>query len=111
MFRWTCIYPAYINGKKSRADGRRVPVSKAVENPTYAEIKDVLTATGFNVLAENKAYSKEKSNEPTTRGRVRVQFRNDDGTPVNPKFPSRNFLINQIEREQERESSLVNYRE
>lgn len=61
-----------------------------MENPTYAEIRDVLQNTGFNVAAENKAYCREKSNEPAARGRVRVQLRNDDGTPVNPKFPSRN---------------------
>jgi len=68
-------------------------MSKAVDNPTYAEIKDVLSATGFNVVAENKAYSKEKSNEPTTRGRLRVQLRNDDGTPINSKYPTRDSLL------------------
>lgn len=55
--------------------------SRAVENPTYAEIKDVLLAAGFQPIVENKQYSRERSRELEFRGRVRVQLRNDDGTP------------------------------
>uniref|UniRef100_A0A2K6FN05 Signal recognition particle 19 kDa protein n=1 Tax=Propithecus coquereli TaxID=379532 RepID=A0A2K6FN05_PROCO len=36
-----CIYPAYLNNKKTIAEGRRIPISKAVENPTATEIQDV----------------------------------------------------------------------
>ncbi|KAI0209921.1 Signal recognition particle 19 kDa protein [Lamellibrachia satsuma] len=50
--RWICIYPAYINSKKTLAQGRIVPKSKAVDNPTYAEIKDVCSATGLNLGVE-----------------------------------------------------------
>jgi len=91
--RWICIYPAYLNSKKSIAEGRRIPVAKAIENPNYQEIRDVLAAAGLTVGVENKAYSREKSNELNVRGRIRVHLKNDDGTPVNPKFPSRDTVL------------------
>jgi hypothetical protein len=28
-YRWMCIYPAYINSKKTLAEGRRIPKDKA----------------------------------------------------------------------------------
>jgi hypothetical protein len=28
-YRWICIYPAYINSKKTLAEGRRIPKDKA----------------------------------------------------------------------------------
>ncbi|OXA55894.1 signal recognition particle 19 kDa protein [Folsomia candida] len=91
--RWICIYPAYLNSKKTRAEGRRIPVAKAVENPNYSEIRDVIAAAGFVVGVENKKYCRERSNEPTVRGRIRVHFRNDDGSVINPKFPSRDSIL------------------
>ncbi|XP_068279509.1 signal recognition particle 19 kDa protein isoform X2 [Nyctibius grandis] len=50
--RFICIYPAYLNNKKTIAEGRRIPIDKAVENPTSTEIQDVCAAVGFNVLLE-----------------------------------------------------------
>lgn len=47
--RWVCIYPAYINSKKTLAEGRRISKGKCVENPTFQEIRDVLDAAGLNV--------------------------------------------------------------
>lgn len=38
--KWIVIYPVYINSKKTMAEGRRISISKACENPTYAEIHD-----------------------------------------------------------------------
>jgi len=63
-----------------------------VENPNYQEIRDVLAAAGFVVGVENKKYCRERSNEPTVRGRIRVHFRNDDGSLLDPKFPSRKLF-------------------
>lgn len=60
-----------------------------MENPNVQEIRDVLAASGLVVGVENKAYPRERSHEPLTRGRIRVQFKNEDGTLVNPKFASR----------------------
>lgn len=91
--RWVCIYPAYINSKKSLAEGRRIPKEKCVENPTAQEIRDVLVAAGLKVGVENKLYSRERSKELTYRGRIRVQLKNDDGSLFNPDFPSRDSLM------------------
>ncbi|CAG9765172.1 unnamed protein product [Ceutorhynchus assimilis] len=91
--RWVCLYPAYINSKKSLAEGRRIPRNKCVENPTYQEIRDVLAAAGLNVGVENKLYSRERSKELLYRGRIRVQLKNDDGSLVNPAFSSRDTLM------------------
>ena len=52
MYRWICIYPAYINSKKSIVEGRKVPKDKGADNPTVAEIRDVCTALGFNAVLE-----------------------------------------------------------
>ena len=89
--RWVCIYPAYLNSKKSIGEGRRVPMKFAVENPTLNEIKDVLANAGFLVeLEPNKVYTRELNKyEMHSRGRLRVQLKNDDGTPIKPNFVDR----------------------
>ncbi|XP_069156095.1 signal recognition particle 19 kDa protein isoform X2 [Procambarus clarkii] len=71
--RWICLYPAYINKDKSRAEGRRIPKDK--------------------VIGERKIYCREKSKEPPYWGRVRVQLKNQAGEPVNPKFSSREDVM------------------
>ena len=50
--RFICIYPAYLNNKKTIAEGRRIPISKAVENPTATEIQDVCSAVELNAFLE-----------------------------------------------------------
>ncbi|KAL1132809.1 hypothetical protein AAG570_010761 [Ranatra chinensis] len=92
-FRWICIYPAYINNKKTLAEGRRVPRDKAVDNPTFQEIRDVLSAAGMKIGVENKLYPRERSKELLYRGRIRVQLKNDDGTPCNSTFPNRDSVM------------------
>jgi len=42
--RWICIYPAYFNINKTRAEGRLLSKDKCVANPTYLEIREVLMA-------------------------------------------------------------------
>lgn len=88
--RWICIYPSYLNSKKSLAQGRKITVQQAVENPTISEIRDVLVNAGFRVELEvNKVHPSEPSKfEPHSRGRIRVQLKNDDGTPLKPNYPS-----------------------
>ncbi|GAB1866460.1 Signal recognition particle 19 kDa protein [Camponotus japonicus] len=91
--RWVCIYPIYLNNKRSLKEGRKLAKDKCVENPTHQEIRDVLVAGGFNVGVENKLHPKERSKEPLYRGRIRVQLKNDDGTPLRPDFPTRDSLL------------------
>ncbi|XP_074713086.1 signal recognition particle 19 kDa protein isoform X1 [Strix uralensis] len=92
--RFICIYPAYLNNKKTIAEGRRIPIDKAVENPTSAEIQDVCAAVGFNVLLEkNKMYPREWNRDVQYRGRVRIQLKQDDGNPCLPQFPTRKSVM------------------
>lgn len=90
--RWICIYPAYIDSSRTRASGRRVPKNKAVERPTATEIYDVLAAANFKVGLEPKFYPRETSKEDEHRGRVRVQLKKADGTPVDPALPTRKLF-------------------
>jgi signal recognition particle subunit SRP19 len=92
--RWICIYPAYLNSKKSLSEGRQVPAKFAVENPTCNEIRDVLVNAGFNVEMEsNKVFPRELNKyDNISRGRLRVQLKNDDGTLFKPEFKNRNLL-------------------
>ncbi|XP_013788755.1 signal recognition particle 19 kDa protein-like [Limulus polyphemus] len=92
--RWVCVYPAYINSKKTVFEGRRLPKTKCVENPTYQEIRDVLDSAGFKVGVENKLYPRETNkDELIYKGRIRFQLKKDDGSPVNLKFPTRKSVL------------------
>ncbi|XP_035291623.1 signal recognition particle 19 kDa protein [Anguilla anguilla] len=91
--RHMCIYPAYVNSKKTLAEGRRIPSEKGVENPTCAEIRDVLSAAGLNVLVENKMYPREWNRDAQFRGRVRVQLKEEDGNLCQEKFSSRKDVM------------------
>ncbi|KAG5280479.1 hypothetical protein AALO_G00060490 [Alosa alosa] len=92
--RFICIYPVYINSKKTLAEGRRIPTEKAVENPSCAEIRDVLTAAGLNILVENnKMHPREWNRDVQFRGRVRVQIKEEDGNPCQEKFSSRKDVM------------------
>ena len=91
-FRWICVYPAYINSLKTRSEGRLLPKEKCLPNPHILEIRDVLVATGFQPIIENKKYPRERSLEFEFRGRIRVQLKKEDGSLVNNQYPtSENF--------------------
>ncbi|XP_050343559.1 signal recognition particle 19 kDa protein [Nymphalis io] len=94
--RWICIYPAYLNNKKTLAQGRRLPKEICVENPTHQEIRDVLFPTGLRIGVENKLYPRERSKEMLHRGRIRVELKSDDGTPLKAEFPTRESVMKYI---------------
>ncbi|ALC43778.1 Srp19 [Drosophila busckii] len=94
--RWICLYPAYINSKKTRQEGRRLAKNECVDNPTYVEIRDVLSVASMQFVIENKQYCREKSRELQFRGRVRVQLRNADGSLCNPNFPTRESVMKHV---------------
>uniref|UniRef100_A0A2K6MCD3 Signal recognition particle 19 kDa protein n=2 Tax=Rhinopithecus TaxID=542827 RepID=A0A2K6MCD3_RHIBE len=58
----------------------RIPISKAVENPTATEIQDVCSA-------KNKTYSREWNR------RVQVQLKQEDGSLCLVQFPSRKSVM------------------
>ncbi|XP_022979984.1 signal recognition particle 19 kDa protein [Cucurbita maxima] len=91
--RWVVLYPIYINSKKTIAEGRRIGVSKACENPTCAEIGDCCSHLKLPFAIEiDKAYPRDFMQ----RGRVRVLLKKEDGTLSNPAIPSRKQLMLRI---------------
>ncbi|XP_069481604.1 signal recognition particle 19 kDa protein [Ambystoma mexicanum] len=92
--RFICIYPAYINSKKTLAEGRRIPIEKAAPNPTCSEIQEVCSTAGLTALAENnKMYTREWNRDAQFRGRVRVQIKLEDGSLCLEQFPSRQAIM------------------
>ncbi|XP_014505520.1 signal recognition particle 19 kDa protein-like [Vigna radiata var. radiata] len=90
MKKWIVIYPVYINSKKTMAEGRRIAVAKACENPTCAEIGDCCSYLKLPFAIEiDKAYPRDFMQ----RGRVRVLLKTEDGTLINPSISSRKQLM------------------
>ncbi|XP_011623592.1 signal recognition particle 19 kDa protein isoform X1 [Amborella trichopoda] len=83
--RWIVFYPVYINSKKTVAEGRRIGVSKACENPTCVEIGDSCNHLKLPFAIEvDKAYPRDFMQ----RGRVRVLLKKEDGSFYNPSIRS-----------------------
>ncbi|CAJ1952922.1 unnamed protein product [Sphenostylis stenocarpa] len=88
--KWIVMYPIYINSKKTMAEGRRIVVAKACENPTCAEIGDCCSYLKLPFAIEiDKAYPRDFMQ----RGRVRVLLKKEDGTLYNPSISSRKQLM------------------
>uniref|UniRef100_A0AC35G7Y7 Signal recognition particle 19 kDa protein n=1 Tax=Panagrolaimus sp. PS1159 TaxID=55785 RepID=A0AC35G7Y7_9BILA len=92
--RWITLYPAYMNSKKKKAEGRRIAVEKAVENPTVQEMSEIVNHLKLKAKVEkNKMYPRDSNRDPALQGRLRVQLKNDDGTYCNDEFKSREALM------------------
>src|SRR6185312_17377698 len=50
--KWICVYPCYVNAKKSLAEGRKLRRDKCVDNPKCTEIRDVLGPSGAGFTVE-----------------------------------------------------------
>ncbi|ESW23740.1 hypothetical protein PHAVU_004G071200 [Phaseolus vulgaris] len=88
--KWVVMYPVYINSKKTMAEGRRIGVAKACENPTCAEIGDCCSYLKLPFAIEiDKAYPRDFMQ----RGRVRVLLKKEDETLCNPSISSRKQLM------------------
>ena len=51
---------------------------------------------GYQPIVENKQYPRERSRELDFRGRIRVQLRNDDGSPFLEKFTTRESIMEHL---------------
>jgi signal recognition particle subunit SRP19 len=49
------LYPAYFDGARSRSEGRRVPKTLAVANPTTEEIARAARSLGLRPVVEGEA--------------------------------------------------------
>ena len=76
-------------------------------NPTYLEIRDVLATAGLAPIVENKKHPRERSNEIEFRGRIRVQLKNEDGTPFKEEFKTRELTQIYDSRRGARVASVV----
>ncbi|GAB2276690.1 signal recognition particle 19kDa [Dionaea muscipula] len=83
------LYPIYINSKKTIAEGRRISIEKACENPTCIEIVDCCKYLKLPCKIEDKAYPRDFMQ----RGRVRVSLKREDGTLSNADISSRKQLM------------------
>jgi signal recognition particle subunit SRP19 len=53
------IWPAYIDSRKTKREGRRIPQKNAVNSPKLREISNAAGKLGLNPEVENgKSYSK-----------------------------------------------------
>ncbi|MFH4976661.1 hypothetical protein AB6A40_003370 [Gnathostoma spinigerum] len=92
--RWICIYPLYMNARRTIKQGRRVSKEKAVDLPTSQEIYDILVNVGMNAKIEKtKMHPLDPNRDTNLQGRVRVQLHNEDGSLFNPRFPTRMSLM------------------
>ncbi|CAN8321194.1 unnamed protein product [Cochlearia groenlandica] len=91
--KWVVMYPVYMNSKKTVAEGRRISLSKACENPNCIEISDCCKHLKLPSAVEiDKAYPRDFMQV----GRVRVQLKREDGSLVNPVITSRKQLMQKI---------------
>ncbi|KAK0422629.1 hypothetical protein QR680_007685 [Steinernema hermaphroditum] len=92
--KWVCIYPIYLNKKRTTTEGRRVKLDLAIENPTSQEIYDILNHAGLKCRIEKKMHPLDPNRDMNMQGRVRVQLKKEDGKPADAKFPTRQSLMN-----------------
>eukprot|EP00117_Sycon_ciliatum_P015645 scpid29268/ scgid15408/ Signal recognition particle 19 kDa protein; Signal recognition particle 19 kDa protein len=92
--RWVCIYPAYLNSRKTVAEGRRIAKEKAVHEPTVQEIYNVCTNKGLTcAVEETKRYTRDWTMDPAKLGRIRVQLKKSDGTPCHAELQTRKQIL------------------
>lgn len=64
------IWPAYLDSRKSRSEGRRIPVDTSVSDPSVQEIAKAVKQIGYDVTVEpEKSYPRSWWEG---KGRVRV---------------------------------------
>lgn len=86
--RWVVIYPHYLDSKRKQVEGRKIPISKAVESPSAKEVFEAVRKLGLKTQLEmDKSYARDC----WVRGRVRIELVDESKTPVNPEIPTRTF--------------------
>ncbi|MCQ8894630.1 MAG: signal recognition particle subunit SRP19/SEC65 family protein [Methanolinea sp.] len=65
------LYPCYFNSALKRGEGRRVPLSRAVRDPTLADLERAAKGSGLSFRPEQKHYP---SRWWLREGRIVVQW-------------------------------------
>ena len=89
--RWKVVYPVYLNKARTCAEGRRVTVDIAIENPTPLQVAAACVQLGYtNVAIEpRKCYPREFG----CPGRVRVMIYDEDRKPLIPGIKNTRELL------------------
>ena len=84
------VYPPYIDSTRTHAEGRRIPKEHAVVRPHVLELKDACDRTlGLTCEIEDKCYSRDI----WQRGRLRIEWKNADGTFVKEELSTRGAVL------------------
>jgi len=87
------VYPPYIDSTRTTARGRRIAKCDAVEHPHVLEMRDAVErGLGLTCEIEDKAYSRDF----WCRGRLRIDWKNADGTFVKKEYDSRGKVLKAI---------------
>ncbi|KAF9110244.1 signal recognition particle subunit [Mortierella sp. AM989] len=90
---WMCIYPCYIDGTKTVAEGRRISKEKACVKQPWA--KDIVEAVKELRLSQAFEPGKTHPKDWANRGRVRVLFK-ENGRFCHPTVHTKNELLVRI---------------
>eukprot|EP00416_Gambierdiscus_australes_P034844 CAMPEP_0171101156 /NCGR_PEP_ID=MMETSP0766_2-20121228/54145_1 /TAXON_ID=439317 /ORGANISM="Gambierdiscus australes, Strain CAWD 149" /LENGTH=191 /DNA_ID=CAMNT_0011561127 /DNA_START=39 /DNA_END=615 /DNA_ORIENTATION=+ len=91
--KWNIIYPNYLNSKKTLPEGRRVPISKAVEHPHAAEMAEICEFLKIpHVLEMHKAYPRDW----LVRGRIRVLLKTPEGAYTHAELHTKKALMERM---------------
>mmetsp|Transcript_1812 Transcript_1812/g.3802 ORF Transcript_1812/g.3802 Transcript_1812/m.3802 type:complete len:199 (+) Transcript_1812:86-682(+) len=95
--KFMIIWPANINTLKTEKEGRRVPKASCCDDPIVSEMSEVLTYFKFvHVIEPFKRYPRDPAPGIGMPGRVKVQFKQENGEPCNPELPNRRALLKQM---------------
>lgn len=85
-----CIYPCYLNSTLSTSKGRKIPKSKAVEDPTTPQIYDIVQK-----ILQLPAEMERKRHPRDWRylGRVRVYLKDSNGRYIKEELKNRKDLM------------------
>eukprot|EP00127_Corallochytrium_limacisporum_P001258 Clim_evm28s47 gene=Clim_evmTU28s47 len=104
---WVCIYPAYFDRTKSRAEGRKLKKTECVVEPEIQKAFEYLKEAGVtHMKGEAKTYPRDI----LTQGRIKFKMQFDDGTQVNANYKNRYELLKfvaKVYREKEPQPQLV----
>ncbi|KLO16109.1 signal recognition particle, SRP19 subunit [Schizopora paradoxa] len=89
--KWTCIYPISIDAKRAlHAGERRIAFTDAIWWPLSKDMADASARLGLGTLHEvSKCHPRDWANP----GRVRVQWKKENGGFVNPTIRTKKQLL------------------
>lgn len=90
--RRVCLFAAYLDARKTVAQGRKIPKDAACDVVTCMEIHAACAELKLESAVENKSYPRDT----WCRGRVRVRLFDDGGKPCNPAVPNRRTLMLEV---------------